>query len=197
MRRPRLYDLESKQFKDDLISDIMKDENGGVWYKSHDEKGAKYQRNNDWVVVWIDDDMDDEKLKSLLKDYKLIDQNIEQAQEELIQARKTEDSLKAAYSDGMPHGSNTSDPTYKAAVNILEEGYLIRFYACKVANLKNKKLLVEIMLDSLNETERAIIKEKYIYGGTWDNVSKKANYSKTPTRIKAEAAFRKIKALIA
>lgn len=189
MLKPRLYDLETKQFRDDLIHEVAEDENGGAWWQN------KLREN--LVVVWIETGLD---VKDLLREFKyvpeLIKQTVKEIEEETEQAAKL-DGLKAVRWDDMPHGSETTDPTVNMALRRTEVNDRLRALAYKLASLKNSQLLVEIMLDSMNKTERMIVTEKYINGRTWEKTGHRVCYEKTTSQDKAYKALDKLKELIA
>ena len=101
--------------------------------------------------------------------------------------------LTAVRYDGMPHGSGTSDPTAKAAAEIVD------LYDKRISQLRERigvildnNRRVEEMLDTLSRDERRVITARYIEGIRWDYIPGRIHISRRNCfRLKA-SAFKKI-----
>lgn len=88
--------------------------------------------------------------------------------------------LAAVPCDGMPHGTGTSDPTARQAIEIAD------IYDRRIEELNNKarmimdnRRLVEQMLDILSRDERRVITARYIDNIRWDYIPGKVHISRT------------------
>lgn len=97
--------------------------------------------------------------------------------------------LTAVQCDGMPHGTGTSDPTAKAAAEIVD------LYDKRIAELKERVCIildnnrkVEDMLNVLGRDERRVITARYIDGIRWDYIPGRVHISRAWCfRLKARA----------
>lgn len=87
--------------------------------------------------------------------------------------------LTAVQCDGMPRGTGTSDPTAKAAAEIVD------LYDKRIAELNGRvrtimdnRRLVEQMLDMLSRDERRVITARYIDNIRWDYIPGRINISR-------------------
>lgn len=88
--------------------------------------------------------------------------------------------LTAVQCDGMPHGTGTSDPTARQAIEIAD------IYDKRIAELNGRvrtimdnRRLVEQMLDILSRDERRVIIARYIDNIRWDYIPGRINISRT------------------
>lgn len=97
--------------------------------------------------------------------------------------------LTAVQCDGMPRGTVTSDPTAKAAAEIVD------LYDKRIAELKERVCIildnnrkVEDMLNVLGRDERRVITARYIDGIRWDYIPGRVHISRAWCfRLKARA----------
>ena len=97
--------------------------------------------------------------------------------------------LTAVQCDGMPHGTGTSDPTAKAAAEIVD------LYDKRISELKERVCIildynrkVEDMLNVLDRDERRVITARYIDGIRWDYIPGRVHISRAWCfRLKARA----------
>ena len=87
--------------------------------------------------------------------------------------------LTAVQCDGMPHGTGTSDPTARQAIEIAD------IYDKRIAELNGRvrtimdnRRLVEQMLDILSRDERRVITARYIDNIRWDYIPGRINISR-------------------
>lgn len=87
--------------------------------------------------------------------------------------------LTAVQCDGMPHGTGTSDPTARQAIEIAD------IYDKRIAELNGRvrtimdnRRLVEQMLDMLSRDERRVITARYIDNIRWDYIPGRINISR-------------------
>ena len=87
--------------------------------------------------------------------------------------------LTAVQCDGMPHGTGTSDPTARQAIEIAD------IYDKRIAELNGRvrtimdnRRLVEQMLDALSRDERRVITARYIDNIRWDYIPGKVHISR-------------------
>ena len=88
--------------------------------------------------------------------------------------------LTAVQCDGMPHGTGTSDPTARQAIEIAD------IYDRRIAELNGRvrmimdnRRLVDQMLDTLSRDERRVITARYIDNIRWDYIPGRINISRT------------------
>lgn len=101
-----------------------------------------------------------------------------EAQELKKQAEKLEDeakSLKAVVMDGMPKGSGASDSIGNIVVKIeqLRADYLHKYDLALCELYKIERVIEHIN----NETERIIMRKRYIQGLCWEDICSDMSYS--------------------
>ena len=101
--------------------------------------------------------------------------------------------LTAVQRDGMPHGTGTSDPTARQAIEIAD------IYDKRIAELNGRvrmimdnRRLVEQMLDILSRDERRVITARYIDNIRWDYIPGKVHISRRNCFRLEEKALKKI-----
>lgn len=87
--------------------------------------------------------------------------------------------LTAVQCDGMPHGTGTSDPTARQAIEIADI-YVKRIAELngRVRTIMDNRRLVEQMLDILSRDERRVITARYIDNIRWDYIPGRINISR-------------------
>lgn len=87
--------------------------------------------------------------------------------------------LTAVQCDGMPRGTGTSDPTAKAAAEIVDlYDKRISELNGRVRTIMDNRRLVEQMLDMLSRDERRVITARYIDNIRWDYIPGRINISR-------------------
>jgi RNA polymerase sigma factor (sigma-70 family) len=109
-------------------------------------------------------------------------------------ARNTD--VAAVVLNGMPHGTGTSNPTLRAAIELEK---LAEMYADTVEEAKkelNRELMLKKCIDELlaelNEAQREIIRLRYKGGNTWAFISIKMNLEESWVRRLEANALDKI-----
>ena len=109
-------------------------------------------------------------------------------------ARNTD--VSAAVLSGMPHGTGTSNPTLRAAIELER---LAEMYADTVKEAKKSlerelmlKKCIDELLDELSEAQREIIRLRYKGGNTWVFIGIKMNLEESWVRRLESNALDKI-----
>jgi DNA-directed RNA polymerase specialized sigma subunit len=119
-------------------------------------------------------------LKKMLSEYTTYDNRIEKLNKKINDAMTHKidcDTLKARQIDGMPHGTQLSNPTLEAVQKIIDKWDSdIRKMAEEVNRLIDCKAAVDKGLNALTWKEYRLIELRYIIGLTWERVAAEANY---------------------
>lgn len=124
------------------------------------------------------------RIESILYEYPFIPGKIKKLnteKDELIKSLITvNDGLKAAAANGMPRGSDTSDPTYKAIIEIERFVDEIARRAKEITErlrvLNNKRRWVQNAMDELTTPEQRAIELFYYENLKRYSVAKQMNY---------------------
>ncbi len=124
--------------------------------------------------------MDLKHLKQMLFEYTTYGNRIEKLNKKINDALQHKidcDTLKARQIDGMPHGTQLSNPTLEAVQKIIDKWDSdIRKMAVEVNRLIDNKAAVDKALNALTWKEYRLIELRYIIGLTWERVAAEANY---------------------
>lgn len=116
-----------------------------------------------------------EHLKNKLKSYRAIQQERQHLQKEIERVEATLDGLKSPSWDGMPRGSDVSDPVLQA---VEQYDTLLCRHRAQEAALAAALVEVETLIASLDDpTQRDLLRYRYIDGLTWEAVCVAINYS--------------------
>ena len=120
------------------------------------------------------------KLKCLTATLDVLDNLLEIAKSEMVD---DEVSLSQQLT-GMPHGSGTTDPTGRLAIEIAS-GHVswrvdqiedeIRNVKIEISKIEWKVIMVNAWLGCLNERERFLIEKKYLDEMTWKEIEESYN----------------------
>lgn len=126
--------------------------------------------------------MTEKEAIGLIRAYSGSKRVIESIHKEIEEYKKDIESMRqltAVRYDGMPHGTGTSDPTAKAATEIVD------LYDKRISELKERVRIIldnnrktEDMLSVLSRDERRVIKARYIDGIRWDFIPGRLNISR-------------------
>lgn len=127
--------------------------------------------------------------EKLLYSYKVFQVNIENMQSEL-EEMKSESHLKGVCFEGEPiQSSDISNPTEKNGLkNISREEMLLK----RIESAKKKIKTINRSIACLSETEKKIVKMKYIEGKQWYKVAYAANYNERWCKEIRKRAIRKL-----
>lgn len=140
--------------------------------------------------------MTEKEAIGLIRAYSSSKKVIESIHKEIEEYKKDIESMRqltAVRYDGMPHGTGTSDPTAKAAAEIVD------LYDKRIAELKERVRIildnnrrVEEMLGTLSRDERRVITARYIDGIRWDFIPGRVHISRRQCFWLKKKAFEKI-----
>lgn len=133
--------------------------------------------------------MTKDELKKKLHSYTDLAAEREQISLELEKVEAIMEGPKGTNWDGMPHGSNTSDPIVSVVALHIS---LQKRYKAKLAELAAAQAWIEDMIDSLEPMERKLFRHRYIEGLTWEEVCVAIGYSWRQTHNIHGAALDKI-----
>jgi DNA-directed RNA polymerase specialized sigma subunit len=123
--------------------------------------------------------------KEELRQYKSLKEEKEQLEELLLEIELTKTAPKTAKISSERHGS-PSGSGLEALVAKYEE--IERCYHAKLDEIADRLLAIENAIDSLDVTERKLMRHRYIEGLTWEEVCVAINYGWAQThRIHAKA----------
>jgi DNA-directed RNA polymerase specialized sigma subunit len=105
-------------------------------------------------------------------------------------------ALAAANNDGLPHGTETSDPVYKKILLLLQQDAPIKKLECDKWRLENDILVIDIMLDQLTTDEKTIVEYYYIKGYNWSKIAAIMHYCRAQCLRKRDTALKKMEALL-
>lgn len=131
-----------------------------------------------------------DQLKKRLKSYRAIQQERQHLLEEIKRVEATLDGLKAPSWDGMPRGSDVSDPVLQA---VEQYDTLLCRHRAQEAALAATLVEVETLIASLDSpTERDLLRYRYIDGLNWEAVCVAINYGWRQTHNLHSAALGKL-----
>ena len=126
--------------------------------------------------------MTEKEALGLIRAYSGSKRVIENIHKEIEEYKKDIESMRqltAVRYDGMPHGTGTSDPTAKAAAEIVD------LYDKRITELRERVQVildnnrrVEEMLGTLSRDERRVITARYIDGIRWDYIPGRVHISR-------------------
>lgn len=124
--------------------------------------------------------------KKRLQNYQSIKRELKQIQQQIEEVEAKIYAPSASKLSGEPRGGGgISDPTGTGAAKHQE---LLALYRAKLDELTAEQLAIEKAIDSLEYTERTLLRHKYIEGHTWEEVCLLINYSWRQThRLHARA----------
>lgn len=124
--------------------------------------------------------------KKRLQQYQAIKRELKQIQEKIEEVEAIIYAAPASKLSAEPRGGGgISDPTGNGATKLHE---LRDLYKAIQAELTAEQLAIEKAIDSLDYTERTLLRYKYIDGHTWEEVCLLINYSWRQThRLHAKA----------
>ena len=118
--------------------------------------------------------MTKDELKKLLHSYRDLKAEYDQIATELEKVEAAMDGLKGTNWDGMPRGSGKSDPILSVVSQHLA---LQQRYKFQLVKLAAAQALIEDMIESLEPSERKLMRCRYIDGLTWEEVCVAVGYS--------------------
>ena len=118
--------------------------------------------------------MTKDELKKLLHSYRDLKAEYDQIAMELEKVEAAMDGLKGTNWDGMPRGSGKSDPILSVVSQHLA---LQQRYKFQLVKLAAAQALIEDMIESLEPSERKLMRCRYIDGLTWEEVCVAIGYS--------------------
>lgn len=120
-------------------------------------------------------------IKQMLKEYTTYTDRIRELNARINDALAHKidyDTLKAQQIDGMPRGTDISDPTYETLVKAIEKyDKKIRRMAEELNQLLNNREMVDKGLKALTWKEYRLIELHYFVGLTWERVAVEMNYN--------------------
>lgn len=129
------------------------------------------------------------RLKARLAEYR--DKALERRllERELKDLEAQAGSLGSPNMDGMPRGSNTSDPTAREAVGSVT---LQTLYRDRLALIITEQTEVEQLIECLPIRERILMRLRYIKGRGWDEICELMAYSWTHVHRIHSSALNKL-----
>lgn len=174
MTKTKLYNLREHRF----IADV----DGNVDIKM-----------DNCIIVELNSDMD---IKAALRAYNDMLTAKDIVSKRLESELNRRSALAAANNEGMPHGTETSDPVYKKVLLLLQQEAIIKKLECDKWRLENDILVVDIMLDRLKPEERVIIDYYYIKGYNWSKIAGIVHYNRRQCIRKRDSALQKMQLLL-
>ena len=116
-----------------------------------------------------------EEVKKKLREYRSIKKEFDQIELQLARFKKLMGAAAGSNMDGMPHSSSgKSDPVLRKVEQheALQERYHEKLIALIAAQHE-----VEDMIETLDSTERRLVRHRYIEGLSWERVCVVMNYS--------------------
>jgi DNA-directed RNA polymerase specialized sigma24 family protein len=158
-----------------------------------DVSGNLNVKMDNCIIIELDSGMD---IKATLRAY-----NDMLTAKDIIGKRLEEElnrrsALAAANNDGMPHGTETSDPVYKKVLLLLQQDAPIKKLECDKWRLENDILVIDIMLDQLTTEEKTIMEYYYIKGYNWSKIAGMVHYSRAECFRKRDSALQKMELLL-
>jgi DNA-directed RNA polymerase specialized sigma subunit len=174
MRKTKLYNLKERRF----IANIS---------------GNLNIKMDNCIIIELNSSMDIKATLRAYNDMLIAKDIISKRLEEELNRRS---ALAAANNDGLPHGTETSDPVYKKILLLLRQDAPIKKLECDKWRLENDILVIDIMLDQLKLEEREIIDYYYIKGYNWNKIAGMIHYSRMECSRKRDSALQKMEALL-
>lgn len=129
--------------------------------------------------------------KERLRNYQNIKKEREQLRQQLEEIEAALYYPKIQRLDAMPGGgSKEGNPQEDLAIHHIE---LQERYRAKLEELAAEQLAIEDAIESLDETERMLMRYRYIDGLKWEEVCVKIGYSWTQTHEHHGRALQKLK----
>ena len=129
--------------------------------------------------------------KERLRNYQNIKKEREQLRQQLEEIEAALYYPKIQNLTGMPgSGSKEGNPQEDLAIHHIE---LQERYLAKIEELAAEQLAIEDAIESLDETERMLMRYRYIDGLKWEEVCVKIGYSWTQTHEHHGRALQKLK----
>lgn len=129
--------------------------------------------------------------KERLRNYQNIKKEREQLRQQLEEIEAALYYPKIQRLDAMPGGgSKEGNPQEDLAIHHIE---LQERYRAKLEELAAEQLAIEDAIESLDETERMLMRYRYIDGLKWEEVCIKIGYSWTQTHEHHGRALQKLK----
>jgi RNA polymerase sigma factor (sigma-70 family) len=128
--------------------------------------------------------------KEKLQQYKHIKWERDQIRQKLAELEAGLGSAGGSNLDGMPRSSGPGDPTGRAALQLLA---LREHYDNKLAELAELQLAIEKAIDSLEPTERKLLRHRYIDGLRWEDICVAMSYSWRQIHRLHSAALQKLR----
>jgi len=171
MTKTKLYNLKERRF----VANIS---------------GNLDAKMDNCIIVELDSNMD---IKATLRAYNNM-QNAKDITSHKLEAELNRRSaLAAANNDGLPHGTETSDPVYKKVQKLLDQDAPIKKLKYDKWRLENDILVIDIMLDLLTPEERTIVEYYYMRPNyKWRDITKIAYMSDRDCRYKRDSALKKM-----
>jgi len=141
------------------------------------------------IMVELDSDMD---IKATLRAYNDMLTAKDIISHKLESELNQRTALQAANNDGMPHGTETSDPVYKKVLLLLQQDAMIKKLECDLCRVKNDLLVINIMFDQLVPEEKTITEYYYIKGYNWSKIAGMVHYSRAECFRKRDSALQKM-----
>jgi DNA-directed RNA polymerase specialized sigma subunit len=145
------------------------------------------------VIIELDRDMD---IKATLRAYNDMLTAKDIIGHKLEAELNRRSALAAANNDGMPHGTETSDPVYKKVLLLLQQDATIKKLECDKWRLENDILVIEIMLGQLSAEEKIIMEYYYIKGYNWSKIAGMVHYSRRACIDKRDSALQKMRLIL-
>lgn len=155
--------------------------------------GVLNVKTDSYIMVELDSNMDIEATLRAYNDMRSAKDLVTKRLESELNQRS---SLQAANNEGMPHGTETSDPVYKKVLLLLQQDATIKKLECDKWRLENDILVIDIMLDGLTYEEKTIVEYYYIRGYNWDKITGIVHYSRMECSRKRDSALKKMALLL-
>ena len=126
--------------------------------------------------------------KERLKEYRILKLEAAQLEAELLELLNSSEVAGGAL-DGMPKGTDISDPTAKRAVKSVN---LYALLNKKLLEINTRRQEIEKIIEKLEAVERVLMRERYINGKNWEEVSAFLNYGLAHTHRLHKRALRVI-----
>jgi len=174
MTKTKLYNLKEQYFAADISGNLD-------------------VKMDNCIMVEIDSNMD---IKATLRAYNDMLTAKDIISKRLESELNRRSALAAANNDGMPHGTETSDPVYKKVLLLLQQDATIKKLECDLSRVQNDILVIDIMLDGLTPEEKTIVEYYYIKGYNWSKISVMVHYSRRACIDKRDSALQKMQLLL-
>lgn len=129
--------------------------------------------------------------KEQLREYRALKKERDDIERRLKEMEAEEPAPRTSRLDGMPRGG--SGESYVLEAKMDREDELRKLYHEKKAQLDAQLLEIEKAIESLESTERTILRLYYIDGLTWEEVAVAAGYSWSQTHRYHAKALQKLR----